>query len=97
MREVTSGELRNHTASLLRSVAEGQRVTITVRGRPVAELSPVARRPTWISRDRFIREVLPHQADPGLAKDLALLAGETIDDLPGANPSTSSGGRLANG
>lgn len=82
MRQVASRELRNHTGALLKSVAEGQRITVTVRGRPVAELSPVARRPAWISRDRFVREVLPYQADPGLAEDLVLLAGETTDDLP---------------
>lgn len=48
----------------------------------VAELSPVAKRPAWMSRDRFVREILMHQADPGVTEDLARLAGETTDDLP---------------
>ncbi|MCE2529856.1 MAG: type II toxin-antitoxin system prevent-host-death family antitoxin [Acidimicrobiia bacterium] len=80
MREVTSREFLKHIGALLESVAEGQRITVTVRARPVAELVPVARRPAWISRDRFVREVLHHQADPGLAEDLVVLAGETTDE-----------------
>ena len=50
------------------------------RGRPVAGLAPGARRPTWISRDRFISDVLPNQADPGLTEDPALLMSETTDE-----------------
>ena len=82
MTEVASRELRNHTRALLDRVADGEHITITVHGRPVAELTPLAQRPRWMSRDRFIREVLPHQADPGLADDLASLTDETTDDLP---------------
>ena len=73
MREVTLKELCGRTGALLKSVAEGQRITVTIRGRPVAQLSPVAGRPTWMSRDRFLREVLPYQADPCLAEDIRLL------------------------
>ena len=82
MHEVASRELRNNTRALLDRVASGERITITVRGRPIAELTPVAHRPQWIRRDRFVRDVLPHRADPGLADDLASLADETTDDLP---------------
>ena len=82
MTEVASRELRNHTRALLARVADGERVTITVRGRPVAELTQVAQRPRWMRRDRFTREILCHKADPGLADDLTLPAGETTDDLP---------------
>jgi hypothetical protein len=35
-----------------------------------------------MKRDRFIREVLAHQADHALADELAALADETTDDLP---------------
>ena len=38
--------------------------------------------PTWMSREAFIRDVLAHQADPGLREDLAELAGGTTDDEP---------------
>ena len=36
MREVTLEELCSRTGALLKSVAEGQRITVTIRGRPVA-------------------------------------------------------------
>jgi prevent-host-death family protein len=38
--EVPSRELRNDTAGLLRKVEEGERVVITRRGKPVADLVP---------------------------------------------------------
>lgn len=78
---VASRDLRNHTAEVLRRVAEGERVTITVNGRPVAEIGSVrsSRRPSIDKRD--LLEVLrTRQADPGLRDDLAALA-ETTDDL----------------
>ena len=81
MTEVASRELRNQTRALLDLVARGERITITVQGRPVAELSPVPDRPRWMGRDRFVGQVLTHQADPGLADDLAQLSDETTDDL----------------
>ena len=81
MTEVASRELRNQTRALLDLVARGERITITVQGRPVAELSPVPNRPRWMGRDRVVNQVLSHQADPGLANDLALLSDETTDDL----------------
>jgi len=41
MREVPQRELRNEIAKVLREVAAGESVRITVRGRPVAELVPI--------------------------------------------------------
>ncbi len=40
MADVASRDVRTHTAEVLRRVTEGQRVTITVNGLPVAELIP---------------------------------------------------------
>ena len=82
MSEVASRELRNNTRQLLDRVATGEHITITVRGRPVAELAPVAQRPQWMARDRFVREVLSRQADPALTDDLTTLADETTGELP---------------
>ena len=82
MAEIASRELRNRTRALLDRVAGGERITVTVNGRPVAELAPVAERPRWMGRSRFLRDVLAHQADAALTADLASLAGETTDDLP---------------
>lgn len=82
MTEVASRELRNSTRSLLDRVEAGERVTITVDGRPVAVLAPVGRRPRWVSKRELLATVLANQADAGLAADLRELAGDTTDDLP---------------
>lgn len=82
MSYVASRELRNNTRDLLERVASGERITITVRGRPVAELTPVVQRPQWMPREGFVREVLSQQADAGLGDDLVALSNETTDDLP---------------
>ncbi|MBI4729834.1 MAG: type II toxin-antitoxin system prevent-host-death family antitoxin [Acidobacteria bacterium] len=82
MSEVASRELRNNTRAMLRRVEAGETVTITVSGRAVAVLQPLGRRPSWLAREEFIRRVAAHQADPGLAEELARLAPETTDDLP---------------
>jgi prevent-host-death family protein len=82
MQEVPSRDLRNHTADVLRRVEAGEQVTITTRGRAVAQLIPVAglrRRP--IARAELTRRLRRAQADPGLREDLATLAGDTTDDL----------------
>lgn len=82
MTEIAARELRNRTADVLRRVAAGEQVTITSRGRPVAQLIPVrtsGRRP--IERAELVRRLTRAQADPGLREDLQALAGETTDDL----------------
>ncbi len=82
MVEVASRELRNRTRVLLDRVAAGEHITITVDGRPVARLVPPEPRPRWMTREVFVARVLGHQADPGLAADLADLAPGTTADLP---------------
>jgi prevent-host-death family protein len=79
---VASRDLRNHTAEILRRVAEGDHVTITVNGKPVAELAPVAtvRRPSLTKRE-LIAMLSRYQADAELRHDLAALAGDTTADL----------------
>lgn len=82
MTEIAARDLRNRTADVLRRVAGGEPVTITSRGRPVAELIPVRearRRP--IARAELVRRLTVAQADAGLRQELAVLAGETTDDL----------------
>lgn len=80
--EVASRELRNNTRSLLEQVQGGEAVTITVNGKPVAVLQPIGRRSKWMTRDEFVRHALPHQADPGLRRELAELSPDTTDDAP---------------
>jgi len=82
MANVASRDLRNHTADVLRQVAQGAHVTVTVNGTPVAEIGPVrAMRRASMSKRELIVLLARHQADPGLRDDLATLAGETTDDL----------------
>lgn len=82
MTEIAARELRNQTAEVLRRVEAGEQVTITSRGRPVAELTPIrAARRKPISRAELTRRLRRAQADPGLRQDLAELAGDTTDDL----------------
>jgi len=82
MSEIAARELRNHTADVLRRVEAGEKVTITSRGRAVAQLVPVRplrRRP--IARAELMRRLTASQADPGLRADLSGLAGESTDHL----------------
>jgi prevent-host-death family protein len=80
METVASRDLRNHTAAVLRRVAAGETVAVTVRGEVVAEIHPPAdRRPLSLSREEFLARLV--QADPGLTDDLQRLAGDTTDDL----------------
>lgn len=83
MATVATRDLRNDTASVLRRVQAGEEIIITVNGKPVAQLLPL---PTsgrrWVGRADLVRRLRTAQADPGLRRDLARLAGETTDDLP---------------
>ncbi|MDN5856816.1 MAG: type II toxin-antitoxin system prevent-host-death family antitoxin [Actinomycetia bacterium] len=82
MSTIASRDLRNHTADVLRRVADGDRVTVTVHGEPVAELTPPrAERRHAVTAQAFVSRLTGNQADPGLRDDLARLAGETTDDL----------------
>lgn len=81
MDTVASRELRNNTRALLDRVHAGEAITITVEGRPVAVLQPIARRPRWLARDELVRRLDGHQADPGLAAELRTLAPGTTDDI----------------
>ena len=80
MNSAASRELRNNTRQLLQRAEAGELMTITVDGRAVAVLGPVARRPRWVKRDEFIRGVVSHQADVGLRDDLRRLAPGTTGD-----------------
>lgn len=72
-------ELRNHTNDVIRRARDGEDVTITANGVPVATLVPIRHgKRLGMSREEFLR--IP-RADAGLRDDLAILAGDTTDDL----------------
>jgi prevent-host-death family protein len=78
MADVSSRDLRNHTADVLRRVESGERVRISVNRRPVAELIPLGR-PRWVSGTAMGAILRDSPADPGLLQDLAAVRGQVIE------------------
>lgn len=82
MSKVGVRDLRNDTRGVLSRVAAGERVVITVRGVPVAELRSLEDEgKTWLPSATVLARLTSNQADAGLRDDLARLAGGTLDDL----------------
>jgi prevent-host-death family protein len=79
--EIGVRALRNQTAEVIAAVESGERVTLTVRGNPVADIVPHVRRTRWLSGEALRRQLADRAADPALADDLAALAGDTLDEL----------------
>lgn len=82
MSEVAIRELRNHTRQVIERVEAGEAITVTVDGRPAAELRALHTRPRFVDRRRFLAMLEGQRADPGLRDDLATLVPDTTDDLP---------------
>jgi prevent-host-death family protein len=53
MSDVPARELRNDVSAVLRRVEAGERLRVTVSGRPVAELVPLSRRQRSIPLGRL--------------------------------------------
>ncbi len=81
MADVGSRELRNNTRSLLERVEAGESITITLDGRPVATLLSAGHRPRFVTRERFVRDLLTHRADPALRATIRDLAPDATDDI----------------
>ncbi len=82
MRTIPQRELRNNVARVLRQVEAGERLRITVDGRPVADLVPTRDdRRTFVSRADITRLLARAPLDPGFAQDVAPLTDATIDEL----------------
>ena len=81
MNTVPARDLRNHTAAVLRRVAAGERVEVTVHGETVAEIGPpAARKSAFLSRSRLLEVLRTDAADAGLREDLRSLDAST-DEL----------------
>lgn len=74
-------DLRNRTGQVIDAVRAGERVTLTVRGEPVAEIVPYGHRTRWLSGPQLREQLHERAADPGLQGELDELAGETIEQL----------------
>ena len=79
MAGASSRDLRNHTADLLRRAEAGERITINVNRRPVAELMPLGR-PQWVSGAALERILQEAPADADLLDDLAALRTHTVPE-----------------
>lgn len=74
-------DLRNDTARVIDAVLAGERVTLTVRGEPIADIVPHGRRTRWLSGAALSTQLSTRSADPALRAHLRELAGQTLDDL----------------
>lgn len=77
MDSIPQKELRNQVGAVLRRVEAGEMLTVTVAGRPVAELSPAARR-RWV-RGNALADVWRSSAPRGFDQDLGRLEGGLVD------------------
>jgi prevent-host-death family protein len=76
--DVSSRDLRNRTAEVLRRVEAGERVRISVNRRPVAELVPLDR-PRWASGAAVERVLAEAPADTGLLADIAAMRQQVVE------------------
>jgi prevent-host-death family protein len=77
MATIPQKELRNQVGEVLRRAEAGEEITITVSGRPVAQLGPVRAR-QWVS-DSVLTELAKLPPDPTLEEELEGFGGELVD------------------
>lgn len=70
MTVIAQGKLRNDIAAVLRRAEQGERFTVTVAGRPVAELGPLPGARRLASPERLAAILTENPPDPGFAEDL---------------------------
>jgi prevent-host-death family protein len=74
---IAQKQLRNEVGEVLRRVEAGESFTVTVAGRPVAELGPV-RRNRWVS-GRALAALWAGPAPQGMDDDLARVPAGLVD------------------
>jgi prevent-host-death family protein len=79
--EIPQRELRNDIAKVLKRVARGQRLRITVRGRPVADLVPISEARPFVPRSEFGAILLEDPLDRRFQEDVRTALGGTVDEL----------------
>ena len=77
MPTIPQKELRNNVADVLRRAEAGEEFTITVAGRPVAQLGPAAKR-RWVDGES-LKTVFARPVPESLAADLERFPGELSD------------------
>lgn len=81
MADLRARELRNDLGRVLKRVQAGERLRVTLRGTPVADLVPVAARPATMRLSLFLGGVERSGADAGLAADLEQAVPGDTDDV----------------
>jgi antitoxin (DNA-binding transcriptional repressor) of toxin-antitoxin stability system len=80
-RAVSIRELRNSTSAVVSELEAGERLTLTVNRRPVADILPHAeKRDPWVPVAELHRIVREAAADPDLLDDLADVRGAGLDE-----------------
>jgi len=80
-RAVSIRELRNSTSAVVSELEAGERLTLTVNRRPVADILPhVADRDPWVPASELHRIMTEAPADTRLLEDLADVRGAELDD-----------------
>jgi len=80
-KEISIRELRNSTSGVIAKLEAGERLTLTVNRRPVADIVPhVEERDPWVSSSELRRIVAASPADPGLLEDLADVRSAELDE-----------------
>jgi antitoxin (DNA-binding transcriptional repressor) of toxin-antitoxin stability system len=81
-RTVSVRELRNSTSAVISDLEAGERLTLTVNRRPVADILPHAEeRDPWVPATELRRIVREAPTDPGLLDDLAEIRSAELDDV----------------
>jgi prevent-host-death family protein len=75
--DIAQKELRNNVGAVLRRAEAGETLTVTVAGRPVAELGPVHRR-RWVS-GAALATIWRGEAPRGMDADLERLPAGVVD------------------
>jgi prevent-host-death family protein len=81
MTEIPARDLRNDVSAILRRVERGERLTVTVSGRPVATMVPLSPRPATIPWSILAAALTKISADPGLRSELAAAIEGTTDGV----------------
>ncbi len=77
MPTIPQKELRNNIGDVLRRAEAGEEFTITVAGRPAAQLGPATRR-RWVEGPR-LRAIWATPTPATLAEDLERFPGDLVD------------------
>lgn len=82
MRTIPQRVLRNQVARVLREVEAGERLRVTVDGRPVADLVPIGElRRNFVPGEEVERLLRHAPLDPSFARAIGAATGATIDEM----------------